>query len=77
MGRVSLRFATAAGEAVGVFRLKPFASRWQNYTVAFNGRPASPAASTYNSDLYASSAAGEWVIEFETDAPQWVDVHVF
>jgi hypothetical protein len=76
---VVLDFTTAPGEAVMVFRLKPFASRFTDYRVQRNGRSAAPALSTYNSDTFVSEGSGPsaWRVEFTTDAPQWVDVHVF
>lgn len=74
-----LEFTTASGSHVMVYRLKPFDSRWQNFRVMRDSVPTAPSLSTYNSDVYASgaSSASRWRIEFETDAPQWVDVHVF
>ena len=78
MTRVTLAFATAPGDAFMVYRLKPFDSRWEGFSVKRGGVAAGASLSTYNSWVYSSgSSAAEWRVEFETDAPQWVDVHVF
>jgi hypothetical protein len=78
MTTIAHTFRTRAGQAVMVYRLKPFDSQWRNYRVLRNGNPVIPAVSSYNADIYISNAsADDWRVEFETDAPQWVDVHVF
>lgn len=76
--RVTLAFRAGPRDAVIVYRLKPFDSRWQLLRLERDGQPAAAALSTFNSTIYLSSDTGsEWRIDFETDAPDWVDVHVF
>jgi hypothetical protein len=79
MRAVRLEFATGPGEAVMVYRLKPFAARWHNFRVLRNGITAAPALATYNAETFVSDPSGPtaWRVEFDTDAPHWVDVHVF
>lgn len=78
--KVSIAFETAPADLVMIHRWKPFAESFGNLAVLRDGVPATPAASTYNSDVYASPTTlgpTKWRIEFDTDAPQWTDVHVF
>ena len=77
MTKFHLAFSTAPGEAFMVYRLKPFDSRWEGFRVLRAGVAVPPTLSTYNSWIYASDGITDWRVEFETDAPQWVDVHVF
>jgi hypothetical protein len=79
MRAVTLDVGTGPGEALMVYRLKPFAARWRNFRVHRNGIAALPILATYNSEVFVTEAEApaQWRIEFETDAPQWVDVVVF
>jgi hypothetical protein len=80
LAAVSLSLLTAAGDSVMIYRLKPFDSRWRNVRVERDGKVIEPALSTHNSAVYLSGDAASgcaWRIDFETDAPQWVDVHAF
>jgi hypothetical protein len=77
MTRVDLSFITAPGDAVMVFEVKPFA-RWENLRVTRDGVPAIPVNRTYDSAVYAGGpSAAKWRVEVDTNAPQWLDVHVF
>ena len=75
--RVTLAFPSAPGEALMIARLKPFAASWKLLRVERDGAPAAALLETYNSAVYAGTGAHRWLVEFETDAPQWVDVHTF
>ena len=79
LARTSLSFEVAPGDAVTIFRLKPFTSRWENVRIERDGVAAAPAISTYNSLVFTTPgpSSSRWRIDFDTDAPQWVDVHVF
>ena len=78
MERVVLDFQTNAHEFVAVYRHKPYDSSWVGFTVTQDRSPAPPAFSTFNSWIYQSSDhGGHWKVEFETDAPQWVEVIAF
>jgi 4-amino-4-deoxy-L-arabinose transferase-like glycosyltransferase len=77
--RVRLEFETSTEDVVMVYRLKPFDGRMENVRVQINGQDARSIAQTFNSTLYGADPNNQqarWRIEFDTDAPQWVDVHV-
>ena len=77
MTHVDLRFATAPGDAVMVFKVKVFA-RWENLRVTRDGKPAMPVGTTIADALYASGPEpAEWRVEVDTTTPHWLDVHVF
>jgi hypothetical protein len=75
---VTLDFVAGADDAVMIFRLKPFDSRWDALRIEHDGAPAEAALSTFDSAIYTAAprSAGpvRWRISFQTDAPQWVDV---
>jgi hypothetical protein len=79
--KVSLAFEAAARDAVMIYRLKPLDSYWRLLRVTVDGEPPRELHATYNSTMLVSRSGSadvvsRWEIEFETDAPDWVDVHV-
>jgi hypothetical protein len=81
LAKVSLAFPASPGGLMMIYRLKPFTSQWRLLRVEFGGLPVEPAFTTYDSALYrarsGAAPGAAWTVEFETDAPQWVDVHTF
>ena len=80
--RVSLAFDAAPGDAVAIHRLKPYYTHWRLLHVRAAGVAPREIHATYNSVTFTAPAAAaegrvRWEIEFETDVPDWVDVHVF
>lgn len=61
--------------------MKPFDGQWRLLRVEADGMAVAPAFATINNAVYLpaskSAAPVRWQIEFETDGPQWVDVHTF
>jgi hypothetical protein len=77
MTHVDVRFATAPGDAVMVFKVKVLAP-WDNLRVLRNGQAAVPLQTTNAGMLYDAGAdAAEWRVEVDTIAPHWLDVYVF
>jgi hypothetical protein len=70
-----LDFETGARQLVAIHRFKPFDSLWR-LSVERDGVAVKPVYETFNSWVYAGDAPGKWRVEFETDAPQWVDVYL-
>jgi hypothetical protein len=73
-------FEAAREEWLAIHRLKPFDSRWTPIAVECNGGAATPAFRTFNAEVYKpcdGDSRVRWRVAFETDAPQWVDVHTF
>jgi hypothetical protein len=70
-------FSTAPGEAVMVLRIKPSA-RWENFRISHNGVAAQPVSSTWDSQVYVGAQGrNDWHVEFDSNAPHWVDIHAF
>jgi hypothetical protein len=78
---VKLEFEASPAGALMIYRLKPFDSQWRLLRVEYAGAAVEPAFTTYNNSIYRvkaqAAANSKWVVEFDTDAPQWVDVHTF
>jgi hypothetical protein len=78
LARHTRTLRTGPGEAVAILRLKPFGSRWKLIRIERDSQAVTPTVSTFNRDVFVSAPSGSaWTIEFETDAPQWVDIHSF
>jgi hypothetical protein len=77
MQRVALDFETRPDELVAVYRHKPYDSAWTGFSVRKDAVAATPVFTTFDSWIYqAGDRGGHWKVEFETDAPQWVEVIV-
>ena len=77
--QVRVEARTDGAAAMMIYRHKPFGSHWRLTRVERNGTPAAAALETYNSLVFSGSGQAQdaWVIELETDAPRWIDVHSF
>ena len=79
--KISREFDVRADEWLAIHRLKPFDSRWRLLAAECDGVAMSPSFTTHNSVVYSPCSGrggnGHWVLAFETDAPQWVDVYTF
>jgi hypothetical protein len=79
--QVSHRFDSHGDAWLMIYRLKPFDSYWRLLKVECNGAPLAQVFSTYTASVYkpcqAANSLLTWDILFETDAPQWVDIHTF
>ena len=77
-GHVTLDARGEPGSVLMVHWLKPFAGRFDNLRVTIGGAAAQRCLATFNSAGYCAPESGpvEWHIEFDTDAPHWVDVYL-
>ncbi len=76
--QVQVEFDALPHELVAIYRHKPYDSRWTGFSVTKDASAAAPAFATRDSWIYrADDSGGHWTVQFQTDAPQWVEVIAF